>query len=55
MDPWEESAIARPHLPQRVTVYEVAPRDGLQNEAELLSVDAKVGFIDRLTAERVYR
>ena len=50
MDTWEEHAIQRPHLPQRVTVYEVGPRDGLQNEAALLSVDVKVGFIDRLTA-----
>jgi len=49
MDPWESHAIRRPHLPARVTVYEVGPRDGLQNEAETLSVDVKVDFIDRLT------
>src|SRR6266568_2033820 len=54
MDTWEEHAIQRPHLPQRVTVYEVGPRDGLQNEAELLSVDVKVGFIDRLTASETF-
>src|SRR5215471_6267112 len=50
MDTWEQHTIHRPHLPQRVTVYEVGPRDGLQNESEALSVDAKVEFIDRLTS-----
>lgn len=39
----------RPALPARVTVYEVGPRDGLQNEPETLSADVKVGFIDLLT------
>src|SRR5215813_9616849 len=49
MEPWEEHAIKRPHLPARVTVYEVGPRDGLQNEKESLSVDVRVGYVDRLT------
>jgi len=49
MDPWEEHAIRRPRLPERVTVYEVGPRDGLQNEPETLPTDVKVAFIDRLT------
>jgi hydroxymethylglutaryl-CoA lyase len=49
MEPWEEHAIRRPHLPERVTVYEVGPRDGLQNEEETLSVDARVAFVDLLT------
>lgn len=49
MDSWEEHAIRRPHLPAHVTVYEVGPRDGLQNEAETLSTDVKVEFIDRLS------
>src|SRR5262245_887930 len=49
MDPWEEHAIRRPHLPDRVTVYEVGPRDGLQNEPETVPVEARVAFIDRLT------
>ena len=49
MNSWEEHAIRRPHLPDRVTVYEVGPRDGLQNEAETLSVDVKVDFVNRLT------
>jgi len=49
MEPWEEHAIRRPPLPDRVTVYEVGPRDGLQNEPEALSVDARVELVDRLT------
>jgi hydroxymethylglutaryl-CoA lyase len=49
MEPWEEHAIKRPHFPSHVTVYEVGPRDGLQNEAESLSVDARVEYVDRLT------
>jgi hydroxymethylglutaryl-CoA lyase len=48
MEPWEEHAIRRPHLPERVTVYEVGPRDGLQNESETLSLDARAEFIDAL-------
>jgi len=46
---WEEHGIRRPHLPERVSVYEVGPRDGLQNEPETVPVDARVAFIDRLT------
>lgn len=34
--------------PQHVTLYEVGPRDGLQAEAEIVSVADKVGLIDRL-------
>jgi hydroxymethylglutaryl-CoA lyase len=37
-------------LPERVTVYEVGPRDGLQNEATVVPVDAKVRFIDLLSS-----
>ncbi|MEO8431087.1 MAG: hydroxymethylglutaryl-CoA lyase [Acidobacteriota bacterium] len=50
MEPWEEHAIRRPHLPARATVYEVGPRDGLQNEPETLSVETRVEFVDLLTA-----
>jgi isopropylmalate/homocitrate/citramalate synthase len=32
-----------------VTVYEVAPRDGLQNEAALVPAADKIAFIDRLS------
>ena len=35
-------------LPRRVTVVEVGPRDGLQNEAAALSVDDRVAFCDAL-------
>ena len=37
-------------LPRRVTVVEVGPRDGLQNEATPLSVEDRVAFCDRLVA-----
>jgi hydroxymethylglutaryl-CoA lyase len=35
-------------LPSRVTVYEVGPRDGLQNESAIVAVEVKAEFIDRL-------
>ncbi|GAB2981628.1 hydroxymethylglutaryl-CoA lyase [Saccharothrix stipae] len=35
-------------LPDRVTIWEVGPRDGLQNESEVVSVDTKLEFLDRL-------
>ena len=37
-------------LPDAVTIYEVGPRDGLQNEAALVPVDVKIEFIQRLVA-----
>jgi hydroxymethylglutaryl-CoA lyase len=36
-------------LPERVTIVEVGPRDGLQNEPGTVPTDVKVGFIDRLS------
>lgn len=36
-------------LPSQVNVVEVGPRDGLQNETQVLSIDDKVGLIDRLS------
>jgi hydroxymethylglutaryl-CoA lyase len=36
------------HTMQQVTVVEVSPRDGLQNESVILSTDAKVELITRL-------
>ena len=36
-------------LPQRVRIVEVGPRDGLQNEKEMVPTDVKVGLIDRLS------
>ena len=37
-------------LPSRVTVYEVGPRDGLQNESALVPVEVKAEFVRRLLA-----
>lgn len=37
-------------LPSRVSVYEVGPRDGLQNEARLIPTADKIAFIDALAA-----
>lgn len=41
---------AVPGLPERVTVYEVGPRDGLQNESAIVPVEAKAKFVRRLVA-----
>lgn len=35
-------------LPERVTIYEVGPRDGLQNEKRVVPADVKVAFVERL-------
>ncbi len=35
-------------LPDRVTIYEVGPRDGLQNEKGIVPLDDKAAFIRRL-------
>jgi hydroxymethylglutaryl-CoA lyase len=41
--------IERPSgLPERVTVYEVGPRDGLQNESAIVPVQVKAEFVRRL-------
>ena len=37
-------------LPRRVTVYEVGPRDGLQNESRMVATADKIAFIDALSA-----
>ena len=37
-------------LPERVTIVEVGPRDGLQNEKAIVPTALKVAFVDRLTA-----
>jgi hydroxymethylglutaryl-CoA lyase len=36
------------NLPDRVTIVEVGPRDGLQNEPGTVPTDVKIAFIDRL-------
>ncbi|MEC3978099.1 hydroxymethylglutaryl-CoA lyase [Amycolatopsis sp. H20-H5] len=35
-------------LPERVTIWEVGPRDGLQNEKSIVPVEVKLEFLDRL-------
>ena len=35
--------------PSRVTVVEVGPRDGLQNESATIPTADKIGFVDRLS------
>jgi len=39
-----------PALPERVTIYEVGPRDGLQNEQALVPTATKAEFVRRLVA-----
>src|SRR4051794_1427586 len=38
------------NLPKQVTIYEVGPRDGLQNEKSMVPVDVKEQFVRRLLA-----
>ena len=46
-----QPTVSRPDgLPERVTIYEVGPRDGLQNESGIVPVAAKAEFIHRLLA-----
>jgi hydroxymethylglutaryl-CoA lyase len=40
----------RPSLPRRVTVVEVGPRDGLQNEKVTVATGDKIAFVDLLSA-----
>ena len=37
-------------LPERVTIVEVGPRDGLQNEPAVVPTAQKIAFVDQLTA-----
>jgi hydroxymethylglutaryl-CoA lyase len=46
----EPQVVRDPSLPSRVTIYEVGPRDGLQNEASVVPLAAKAEFIERLVA-----
>ncbi|WP_151526544.1 hydroxymethylglutaryl-CoA lyase [Serinicoccus kebangsaanensis] len=39
-----------PGQPERVTIYEVGPRDGLQNEKAVVPVEVKAEFVRRLLA-----
>ena len=42
--------VPEPGLPERVTIYEVGPRDGLQNESAIVPVEVKAEFVRRLVA-----
>jgi hydroxymethylglutaryl-CoA lyase len=42
--------VPAPGMPERVTIYEVGPRDGLQNEQGLVPTEVKAEFIRRLVA-----
>lgn len=42
--------VPEPGLPARVTIYEVGPRDGLQNEKAVVPVEVKEEFVRRLQA-----
>jgi hydroxymethylglutaryl-CoA lyase len=44
--------MSTPGLPSRVTIVEVGPRDGLQNEEAIVSTAAKIAFVDALTQAR---
>ncbi len=44
------TVLARESLPERVTVYEVGPRDGLQNEATVIPLATKQTFVESLAA-----
>jgi len=41
-------------LPSRVTIYEVGPRDGLQNEARQVPTPDKIRFIDALVGAGIH-
>lgn len=42
--------VPEPGLPEAVTIYEVGPRDGLQNESVSVPTDTKATFVQRLLA-----
>jgi hydroxymethylglutaryl-CoA lyase len=42
--------VPEPGLPNRVTIYEVGPRDGLQNEKGIVDTEVKAEFVTRLLA-----
>jgi hydroxymethylglutaryl-CoA lyase len=46
----QPSTHPRPGLPAQVDIYEVGPRDGLQNESTIIPAATKVEFISRLAA-----
>ncbi len=47
-DSHQRAGVLRAGFPQRVTIVEVAPRDGLQNESAVIDATVKVELIERL-------
>jgi hydroxymethylglutaryl-CoA lyase len=47
--------VSAPALPERVAIREVGPRDGFQNEPEVIATDDKVRLVDLLGATGVRR
>jgi len=50
-----ESMVLASNLPSRVSVYEVSPRDGLQNESAQVATHAKVRLIEALVDSGIRR
>jgi len=46
----QPATVRQEGFPQRVTIYEVGPRDGLQNEKALVPTGVKAEFVRRLVA-----
>ncbi|MDQ3615368.1 MAG: hydroxymethylglutaryl-CoA lyase [Actinomycetota bacterium] len=46
----EPQVVLNASLPRKVTIYEVGPRDGLQNEQSVLPLETKAEFVGRLVA-----
>ncbi len=46
----EPTVVPGAGLPSRVTIYEVGPRDGLQNESAVIPVEVKAELVERLHA-----
>ena len=44
------TVVPEPGLPTKVTIYEVGPRDGLQNEKSVVPTEVKATFVKRLLA-----
>jgi hydroxymethylglutaryl-CoA lyase len=44
-----------PHYPKKVTLVEVGPRDGLQNEPHFVSSETKIDFINQLSTTGLRR
>jgi hydroxymethylglutaryl-CoA lyase len=42
--------VPEPGMPERVTIYEVGPRDGLQNEKAVIPLEVKIELVRRLVA-----